>query len=96
MFFFSPQSPAARLSLGASSASARLTPTRKPLTSASKTTPSKSPKVPTTNGVAGKIKAIVKPNAEKEKVTTNGAPKLNGHIEANGTGAEKIIDVAAD
>lgn len=111
------QSPAARTS-GVSSTTPRstlatktTTPTRKPLSTVTKTTPSKSPKVPTTNGVASKTKVIAKSpvsavpaaaaaaatvEAVKQEVTTNGAPKLNGHIEENGTGAEKIIDVSAD
>lgn len=102
------QSPAAKSSLGASStkttATAKLTPTRKPLSTASKITPNKSPKVPTTNGAVSKTKAIAKSTVagavgvDKAKATTNGTapPKVNGHIEENGTGAEKIIDVSAD
>lgn len=101
------QSPAAKTSLGSSTktaTTAKLTPTRKPLSTASKITPNKSPKVPTTNGAVSKTKIIAKSSvagadsAEKAKVQTNGtAPaKMNGHIEENGTGAEKIIDVSAD
>lgn len=53
--------------------------------------------MPTTNGVPSKItKAAEKPVAAKDKVTTNGTSKVNGHIDENGTGAEKIIDVSAD
>lgn len=83
-----------------------MTPTRKPLSAASKVTPTKSPKVPTTNGAVSKTKAVAKSTvvagavgADKAKATTNGtapSPKVNGHIEENGTGAEKIIDVSAD
>lgn len=64
--------------------------------------------MPTTNGVASKTKVAAKSGVttataktatsavDKAKVTTNGDSKLNGHIEQNGTGAEKIIDVSAD
>lgn len=63
-------------------------------------TPIKSPKVP--NGVS---KAKVTPKSNDSSVVGAGVdnkangtdqPKTNGHIEANGTGAEKIIDVSAD
>lgn len=74
----------------------RTTPTRKPLPTVSKSTVIKSPKVPTANGVASKIKVVAKSGAvDKDKVTMNGNSKVNGQIE-NGTGAENIIDVSAD
>lgn len=61
------------------------------------TTQSKSPKVPTTNGVASKIKTVAKTNSET--VTANGTAsieqKLNGHIE-NGNADNAIIDLSAD
>lgn len=60
-------------------------------------TPTKSPKVP--NGVS-KTKVIPKSNnigvVGADKANGLEQPKTNGHIEANGTGAEKIIDVSAD
>lgn len=96
------QSPAAKTSLSASSTATKATtPIRKPLSSVTKTTPIKSPRVPTTNGVANKTKVATKTGVaaaavDKTKVTTNGDSKLNGHIGQNGTGAEKIIDVSAD
>lgn len=103
------QSPATRTSLGASltktTGTARLTPTRKPLSTASKVTSNKSPKVPATNGAVSKAKSVAKNTVaataavgvDKAKATTNGDAPINGHIEANGTGAaEKIIDVSAD
>lgn len=48
------------------------------------------------NAAAAAAAVVVVAKEVKEEVTTNGAPKLNGHIEENGAGAEKIIDVSAD
>ncbi|XP_031630592.1 uncharacterized protein LOC116345413 [Contarinia nasturtii] len=101
------KSPAARSSLLSAS---KTTPTRKPLSTQSKTPITKSPRVPTTNGVASKTKVVAKSAVgaaataavagiavgKEKQVTTNGNSNLNGHIEENGTGAEKIIDVSAD
>lgn len=53
--------------------------------------------MPTTNGVASKIKTVAKTNSET--VTANGTAsieqKLNGHIE-NGNADNAIIDLSAD
>lgn len=52
--------------------------------------------VPNAAAAAAAAAVVVVAKEVKEEVTTNGAPKLNGHIEENGAGAEKIIDVSAD
>lgn len=78
-------------------AAKKTTPIRKPL-SVTKTTPTatKSPKVPATNGVAAKTKAIAGRAMSAVATKTNGdAAKLNGHVE-NGNADNKIIDLSAD